>query len=164
MKLRLIDKFADWILNQKLFELATQRSTAIDRICDISDTLNSHLFKLYVFPKSQYKSHWENEIENYIKYVSKQGWGKQRKHFEYQDYYDWLFYEFFYNKYDQRINLNRDYKNILKQYPNEQPRENWNDENFYDKCQIFYKIICVMLEREIIDWDTFDEILQEFEL
>lgn len=158
---KLILNFADWLLRTPLLELASERNESISKIKSYSDTLNRHLFKLYVFQKSCYRQHWEDEIYNYIYSISDINWGKKHNKFEEYQYFDWLFYDYF-NKGKDRKSIKRLYKNILEKYQTEEII-NWSELEFYNLCENFYKLICPILEKGNIDKD-FDKIIKTFEI
>lgn len=163
MKLRIIDKFADWVLEQKLFELAQQRSITINNIKSYADTLNRHLFKLYIYQDSFYREHWKDEIYNYTFTILNCKWGKDKKWFETDDYYEWLFYDYF-NLNSNRINIKRIFKNTLEKYKFETELKGWNETEYYNLCERFYNLICPFLEKGYISDETFDEIIKTFDL
>lgn len=165
MKLKLTDKFADWILKQRIVELASERNESISKIRNLSDTFNKHLFKLYVFQKYSSREHWKDEIYSYVTtIVTRYTWGKKRNRFESDDYYDWLFYTYFNNDDNSKINIKRIYKTILDKYSEEKQLEGWDTEEFYNICDRFYKIICPMLETGFIDDEIIDKALEFFDI
>ena len=111
-----LDRFADWCLNNiKIFEHAQRRSDCISKIYDMSDTLNLHLIKLYLFQKSSYRNHWKDEIISYLEKISRLVWSENKKKFKSDDYFEWLFLDWIHpeNK------INRLIKKISEQYKEE---------------------------------------------
>jgi hypothetical protein len=104
----------------------------------MSNQLNSHLFKIYIFPKSKYVIHWENEIENFLQDITDKTWGKKDNRFEEEDYFKWLFLRYFHDTpTGERQNIKMRYKSIFLKYPDEQPRENWSDIVFITNVKDF---------------------------
>lgn len=163
MKNSLMNKIGEWLLNQRIVEEVSERNMAIDHIKSMSNPLNEHLFKLYIFQKSQYRTRWENEIKNFLDDISDEVWGKKENRFEEEDYFKWLFYRKFHND-DEIINIKRKFISILNQYPNETILKNWKDIEFYNVCERFYKLICPMLEIGKIKDEQFDKIIEIFEI
>jgi hypothetical protein len=160
MKLSYIDKFIDWISNTPLFELAQQRSIAIDKIEDLSETLNEHLFKLYIMQKSTYRDHWVDEIHNYLFKINNITWGKKRNKFEESDYFDWLFKYFFYdNKNQIKINLNRNLKKLLDNYPNEE-KIKWTLNEFKNISNDFHSYFSKKLESGTYDAEDLEKYIE----
>jgi hypothetical protein len=161
MKLNYLNKFADWVLNTPLLELSQQRSIAIDKIQDLSETLNEHLFKLYVMQKSSNRDHWIDEIHNFLYKINNITWGKKRNKFEEEDYMDWMFKYFFYdNKNQIKLNLNRNLKKLLDKYPNEE-KINWNINEFKNISYDFHIHFSTELENGTYDAEDLEKYIEE---
>jgi hypothetical protein len=163
MKLTFIDKFGDWLLNQRIVELASERNEAISKIKSMSDTLNKHLFKLYVFQNSLDRGHWKDEILGYLEFVIDQSWGKKHARFENTDYFDWLFYLYFHLDSHKRSIKNK-MKQLFNQYEKETTLVGWTEEEFYNKCERFYTNICPFIEQGVIPEDIIESLLNEFDI
>ncbi len=162
MKLTLYDKFGDWLLNLRIVELASERNEAISKIKSMSDTLNKHLFKLYVFPISTYREHWKDEILGYSEHIIEQSWGKKHNRFENSDYFEWIFFIYFHVDGHKRSTKNK-MKPILNQYATEQHLKGWTEDEFYNKCEIFYADLCPLLENGHISDGKFTELINIFD-
>lgn len=152
MKLSLIDKFGDWCLKQPLLELASERMEHILKIKELSNPLNEHLFNIYSMSESTYLSHWIDEIDNFLFQIYNKKCGKKK--FDPNDYYKWLFIDYFYGSEENylknnqpnfisKINKRLD-KMIENQYCNELVI-NHNFNEFVQICERFYKLITLYL-------------------
>jgi len=160
-------KFANWILNRPLLELAQQRSMVISKIGDMSDPINRHLFKLYVFQKSFNREHWVDEIYTFLDKVLDCDWSKKHLTFKESEYYDWLFYDYFHNfrnKPPTIINIDQKYRNIFSKYKNEEIIKGYSIKEFYNLCDSFYNIICPKLEKGEIDLNEYYNIISMFDI
>lgn len=161
MKLSYLDKFADWLLNRPIVELASERNEKMIKIQEISKPLNEHLFKIYLMPDSSYEKHWKDEVDNFLNIVNDKHWGKKK--YEERDYFEWLFVNYFFessNDYyiglkEYKGNLNRLLNNISEKYPDEK-KIKWNLEEFINMCERFYTFICKELEKLKYGYTTLD--------
>ncbi len=163
MKLTLFDKFGDWLLNLRIVELASQRNEAISKIKSISDTLNKHLFKLYVFQNSVNREHWKDEVYILSLNILKCTWGKKPNRFEAGDYYQWLHAYFFYTN-GEKDNIRRMLRGTLRKYETEKVLKNWSDQEFLNLCDRFYKSITPYLEIGYFSDNYFDDLITMFDL
>ena len=162
MKLRFIDKFGEWLLNQRIVELASERNSSILDIKHMSDPINKHLFKIYVFQKSTYREHWKSEIYSFLEKVLKSYWGKNKR-FEIDDYYKWLFIDYFFFN-NQKSSKKIIYNNIINKYNCEIPLSGWSEFEFYNLCDSFYNKICVLLENGEFNDEKFEKIIEMFDI
>jgi hypothetical protein len=161
MKLSYLDRFADWLMNTPLLELAQARDRAIDKIENLSKPLNEHLFKLYVMQKSSYREHWTDEIDNFLNQANDVEWGKKRHSFEFEDYKKWMFQIYFFdNRNELKINLKRTLSNLLKTYESEE-KINWSLEEFIKLCESFYDYFSSKLEKHKYNFDELEKYLEE---
>ena len=161
MKLSYLDRFADWLMNTPLLELAQARDRAIDKIENLSNPLNEHLFKLYVMQKSSYRNHWTDEIDNFLNQVNKVEWGKKRHSFESEDYKKWMFYRYFYDNENKLWkNLKRILSNLLKKYESEE-KINWSLDEFVNLCESFYDYFSTKLEKKEYNSEDLEKYLEE---
>jgi hypothetical protein len=161
MKLTYLDKFADWLLNTPLLELAQERDRKIDKIENLSNPLNEHLFKLYVMQKSSHREHWTDEINNFLFTINNTGWGKKKHKFESSDYKEWLYSEYFYNlKGDLNKNLNKILSNMLKKYESEE-KIKWSLKEFMNMCESFYDYFCPKLEATEYEYEDLEKYIEE---
>lgn len=151
MKLTISDKFSDWCLNQRILELASQRNESIFRIRSLKNTLNEHLFKLYVYQTSIDRNHWKNEIYSHIRTIYGFDWGKKHKRFDIEDYYQWLYLDFF-DKLSDRY-----FRKILQEYDKELLIDGWTLLEFKNLCERFYNLSIPMMIKG--DLDEFDNII-----
>ncbi len=93
---KLLFKFAEWCLNIPLLEMASDRNDKISKIQSKMNTINEHLIKYYLIPKSIDRNHWFTEINARFNEILRLNWGKKRR-FDKEDYYDWLFINYYYN-------------------------------------------------------------------
>jgi hypothetical protein len=93
---KILFKFAEWCLNTPLLEMASDRNDKISKIQSKTNTINEHLIKYYLMPNSIDRDHWFDEINYRFNEILRLTWGK-RKRFEKEDYYDWLFINYYYN-------------------------------------------------------------------
>lgn len=163
MKLTLIDKFGDWLLNQRIVEMASEKNEAISKIKSMSETLNEHLFILYVYQLSTSREHWKEEIYIFLRNILKYTWGKKHNRFEAEDYYQWLCEYFFYTN-GEKENIRRIFKGTSKKYETEEMLNNWSDQEFLNMCERFYKSICPFLEAGNFSDDFSDDLISMFDL
>jgi len=153
--------FTDWVLNTPIFELALQRNVAIDKIESLSIPVNEHLFKLYVMQKSTYREHWMDEIDNFMIQINDISWGKKRNKFKFNEYYEWMFTYYFYDRNNIfKNNLKRYLKKILDKYPNED-KIDWNIIEFKNIVESFYIYFSFKLENGSYYYEDLYEYLEE---
>lgn len=160
MKLTYLDKFGEWLLNLRIVELASERNGKKQKIQDLSDTLNFHLIKLCIFQQSSYRNHWKDEIVEYLRKINGFYWG--RKKFERDDYYEWLFVDWFYmNKIEIDIKkVNRVLKKIKSQYLDE-VNFSISENEIISIIESFYQNSSVFLEQKTFDYDKVEELIDE---
>ena len=153
--------FTDWALNTPIFELALQRNVAMDRIESLSKPINEHLFKLYVMQKSTYREHWIDEIDNFMTQTNDISWGKKRNKFEHDNYFEWMFVYYFYDRnFKLKLNLNRYLKKILEKYP-EEDKINWNFNEFRNMVESFYIYFSSKFENGDYEYEDLEKYLEE---
>ncbi len=163
MKLTLIDKFGDWLLNLRIVELAQQRSMAMDKIQSLAKPLNDTLFKMFVMRNSAYRKQWEEEIHDLLDKISDTTFGKKRAKFEEDDYMLWLFLFYFEdNKNNPKPNMSHNLSNLLKKYP-EESKTNWSIEEFKNFTELFHKHFCSKLESGTYRYEDLENYLEVHE-
>ena len=161
MKLSIIDRFGEFILKMPIVERASERIEKIGKIKDLSDPLNTHLIKLYLFQNSRDRMHWKDEVEGYLYKISKYSFNKNKK-FDIEDYHRWLFEDFYME--DSTLNhnfLNIKIKKLKRQYFDEKTIENINIDEMVNLMEYFYKRICVHLQKNFNGEEIY-ETLDEF--
>jgi len=93
---KILLQFAEWCLRIPLLEMASDRNDKISKIQSSANTINEHLIKYYLMPNSIDRAHWFDEINARFNEILRLTWGK-RKRFDKEDYYDWLFINYYYN-------------------------------------------------------------------
>lgn len=159
MKLRYIDRFADWCLNNVSILLeSSKRDRYIGNIESRVPTLNNHLFKLYVFQVSQCRNHWKEEVYDRLSEMLRYKW----RGFDSGDYHQWLFDEHFHNRDGvlRRVQLVHSFEKVLREESDEHPSP-WTVEEFVGLCDTFYRRIIGWFDTEDIDVDRLYEILDE---
>ena len=151
MKLSYLDRFADFILTIPIVERASIRGEKISKIMDLSDPINEHLIKLYLFQRSIDRSHWKDEIEGWLSKIERITWNKQKK-FESGDYYQWLYQNLFYDKNNnpKSKSIESDIKKLTSRYREEYATE-YNTEELISILKYFWIKITPMLEE---NYDT----------
>lgn len=116
---KILFRFAEWCLNTPLLEMASDRNDKISKIQSKMDTINEHLIKYYLMPKSIDRNHWLSEINARFNEILRLKWGKKRR-FEKDDYYDWIFINYYYNDIGSiRMSAIEDtIQDIIKNYSN----------------------------------------------
>lgn len=94
---KILFRFAEWCLNTPLLEMASDRNDKKSKVQSKMETINEHLIKYYLMPKSIDRNHWLSEINSRFNEILRLTWGKRRR-FEKDDYYDWLFINYYYNE------------------------------------------------------------------
>ena len=151
MKLSYLDRFADFILTIPIVERASIRGEKISKIMDLSDPINEHLIKLYLFQRSIDRSHWKDEIEGWLSKIERITWHKHKK-FESADYYQWLYHNLFYDKNNnvKSKSIESDIKKLTRRYREEYVIKHNIDELIYI-LEYFWIKITPMLEE---NYDT----------
>lgn len=164
MKLTYLDKFADFLLSIPIIESASERGEKISQIRNLRNTLNLHLLKLYLFQNSTHRSHWKDEIENWLNDINKYYWGQKQK-FEKDDYFQWLFNDFCYDKNNNidHKSLKREISKLLNQYKSESI-EIYTTDEFVNISNFFYDKICTLLENDYDYEKIYNLINQYFDL
>ena len=93
---KILFRFAEWCLNTPLLEMASDRNDKKSKVQSKMDTINEHLIKYYLMPKSIDRDHWLSEINSRFNEILRLTWGKRRR-FEKEDYYNWIFVDYYYN-------------------------------------------------------------------
>jgi len=115
---KILLRFAEWCLNTPLLEMASDRNDKISKIQSKTDTINEHLIKYYLMPKSIDRSHWQSEINSRFNEITRLTWGNKKKRFDKADYFDWLFVNYYYTDINSiRMSAIEDtIKDIVKRY------------------------------------------------
>ena len=93
---KILFRFAEWCLNTPLLEMASDRNDKKSKVQSKMDTINEYLIKYYLMPNSIDRDHWLSEINSRFNEILRLTWGKRRR-FEKEDYYNWLFIDYYYN-------------------------------------------------------------------
>jgi hypothetical protein len=88
--MKLIDLFADRLLDTKLIEMAISRRDAIGELLAKQKPLNEHLIKYFYF-EDQAKNHWMNEIYSFISDVNWLYLKPKSKKLSKEMYFEYLF-------------------------------------------------------------------------
>lgn len=161
MKLSYLDKFADFILTIPIIERASIRAERISKIMDLSDTINEHLIKLYLFQKSRDRAHWKDEIEGWLSEIERITWDKHKK-FEAEDYYLWLYHNLFYDKNNNLKTklIESDIKKLTRRYEKE-PSIKWKADELISILEYFWKKTSPLLQ-DNYDVDSIYEYLDKY--
>lgn len=149
--------FADWLLETSLLEMASDKNSNKLYIQSLKHTLNEHLFKYYLMPNCIDRNHWLKEITSYLRQIDDCYWNKN-KHFDFEDYYKWLFLDFFNDDKKFRTKLN----NVIKHY-HEESMIQYNFDEFKNMCDSFYKIVCTDIANTEYDTDL-SELITIFDI
>lgn len=143
---KIILNFTEWCLNTPLFEMVLSRNSAWEKIENKSETINEHLFKVYLMPNSRDREHWLNEInDRFFEIQNRCLWKSNRRFYE-NEYFQML-YSGFYLK-DSNINyryLDHILSKIEQKYSNEYQIE-WSISDFIERSGIFIKKMSKCLE------------------
>ena len=63
----ILDSLEEKLFKIPIFEMASKRNTAWDRISDQSENLFCHILYIITHPESNSINHWKGEIRNFIK-------------------------------------------------------------------------------------------------
>lgn len=88
--MKLIEIFADKIVDLPLFEMAVERKMARSTIYNVSYTTVYHIVKLLIMPNAQYKEHWKREVNGYIRNIQNIVLKPKNKRLNTNQYYSWL--------------------------------------------------------------------------
>ena len=145
--MKYIDKFADWVLEQPLFEMAFYRKEAMHKIMSLSSPTFGHILKAKYINDKNNRNHWISEIKNFFNKVDEIEIKPFNRKFSKEEYIRWLFegpycdsnssiknniYNFR-EEFIQKIlnNINSDYKTDIK----------YKDIDFVEIVE-FFKNIC----------------------
>lgn len=60
------EKCLDLIIDTRLFEMARERSDAINKVDGVSNPIIYHLIYLHLYPKAQTVAHWKKELNTFL--------------------------------------------------------------------------------------------------
>lgn len=156
---RIIYNFAEYVMMLPMFEMASNRNDAMNKVKGLSKTLNTHLFKYYLMPNDNYnREHWGKEIDNFLGDIASYKW-KKKTNFDEDEYYNWLYLDFVENI----SNVKRIIRNVVDDYKDEYHIK-YNVEEFVDMLEIFYKKISYLLSIDKYDYEELEDILKVFDI
>jgi hypothetical protein len=91
--MKLFELFLDKFSESTLFEMAKSRKDAKNLITGLSPQIIKHLVKLFVFNSPENKSHWINEIDNWLLEIDDIYLKPSNKKLDWQTIYDWIVFD-----------------------------------------------------------------------
>jgi hypothetical protein len=89
----LITRFKNWLINQKIFEHAYYRKSAIDSIRSLSGTILIHLLKIKYLKSERDIIHWKSEVKSYFRKINSIRIKPSNRKFSIDEYMEYLFIE-----------------------------------------------------------------------
>ena len=91
--MRIVDRFAEWLIYQPFMEMAYYRRDAKDKIRSLSGTVLIHIIKVLYLDDKLNIEHWKKEIISYFDKIEDITIKPKNKKFDKEEYYDFLFLE-----------------------------------------------------------------------
>ncbi len=134
--------FAEYTMNTRLFEMASERNSCLVTIKSYKRTINEHLFKYFLMPHRQQvqhidRNHWKTELHNFFSIIDDLTWNKNKK-FKPNEYYEILFDYYF--EYDNEKKARMIFKDIEEQYADNH-QISYSYEAYKERCSKFMVII-----------------------
>jgi hypothetical protein len=160
---KFIWRFAEWCLNTRLLEMASDRNDKMSKIESKCKTINEHLFKYFLMPNSIDRIHWLNELDTRFNEILDIKWNKTKRFHSYE--YFSMLYDYFFLKDKNFINykyISKIFNKIENHYENEY-RKKYDIDDFVERVGPFLKEISNLLESDDYDKDILFEKVKIFD-
>lgn len=137
--MKLLDIFADRVLEMPLFEMAMRRKDAIRKVSELEHKINEHIIKSLIF-NSQAQNHWYSELDSWLYKINELEIKPNNDNLSFEI----LFQELFNNYYDHgTTSLKKQVVRYLKDvnYATE-ARTNISLDDIWNKLKIIHTKLC----------------------